>query len=144
MRCKLGANLDIQATYLSLSEITEIKSILFQGQEGELEDPILPFKSKHPILLPGNHKISAMIIQEADILKQSYWIVGAKILSRKIVNKCVVCCRYYSKPVKQLMGDLPKARVEISRAFTNCGCDFTGSIDKNSPKDVGKSLLKLM
>ncbi|GIY00585.1 reverse transcriptase [Caerostris darwini] len=27
------------------------------------------------------------------------------------------------------MGDLSKARVEISRDFTNCGCDFTRSID---------------
>ncbi|GIY13765.1 hypothetical protein CDAR_531441 [Caerostris darwini] len=73
------------------------------------------FKSKRAILLPRNYKISAMIIKEAHIanlhagptllariLKQTYWIVGAKRLIRKIVNKCV-CCRYHSKPVKQLM-----------------------------------------
>ncbi|GIY91013.1 hypothetical protein CEXT_148471 [Caerostris extrusa] len=39
----------------------------FYGQEGGLEDPICLLNQKHPILLPGNHKISAMIIQEVHI-----------------------------------------------------------------------------
>ncbi|GIY33344.1 reverse transcriptase [Caerostris darwini] len=76
------------------------------------------------------------------ILKQTYWIVGAKRLIQKIVNKCVICCRYHSKPVKQLMGDLPKARVEISRAFTNCGCDFTGPIEIKLAKERGQKSTK--
>ncbi|GIY24383.1 reverse transcriptase [Caerostris darwini] len=186
IRCKLGTNIASEATYLYLSEIKSIlfrhfpdelnslqtgktlspsnkilslnpfldNGILRAG--GRIRRSNLPFKSKHPILLPGSHKISAMIIQEAHIanlhagqltllahiLKQSYWIVGAKRLTRKIVNKCVVCCRYYSKPVKQLLGDLSKARVEFSRAFTNCGCDFTGSIDIKLAKRRGKKSTK--
>lgn len=115
----------------------------------------LPYKSKHPILLPEKHKISKMLIQEAHIanlhagttllahiLKQTFWIVGAKRLIRKLINKCVVCCRYRSKPVQQLMGDLPKARVEISRAFTNCGCDFTGAIEVKISKGRGQKTTK--
>ncbi|NCU16044.1 hypothetical protein GWR18_15510, partial [Lactobacillus paracasei] len=83
------------------------------------------YGTKHPILLPEKHKICSLIIQEAHIanlhdgqtllthiLKQTYWIVGSKRLIRKLINKCIVCCRYRSKPVQQLMEDLLKARVE--------------------------------
>ncbi|GIY88018.1 hypothetical protein CDAR_368801 [Caerostris darwini] len=72
-----------------------------------------------------------MIIQEARIanlhagppllayiLKQSYWIVGAKILSRKIVNKCVVCC---SRKVNFLTDDPAKVSEASGRDFGKGG-----------------------
>ncbi|GIY33383.1 DUF5641 domain-containing protein [Caerostris extrusa] len=49
---------------------------------------------------------------------------------------------HHSKPVKQLMGDLPKTRVEISQAFTNCSCDFTGSIEVKLAKGRGQKSTK--
>ncbi|GIX75327.1 reverse transcriptase [Caerostris darwini] len=50
--------------------------------------------------------------------------------------------RYRSKTVKQLMGDLPKARVEISRAITNCAWDFTESIEIKLAKGLGQKFTK--
>ncbi|GFT53137.1 uncharacterized protein NPIL_423771 [Nephila pilipes] len=59
-------------------------------------------------------------------MKQKYWIVGAKTAIRKEVKRCVTCARFSSEFSKQIMADLPAARVNPGRAFLKGGMDFAG------------------
>lgn len=43
-----------------------------------------------------------------------------------IAHQCVKCFKYRPVVVQPIMGDLPKARVEPSRAFSKAGVDFAG------------------
>ncbi|GFS36282.1 uncharacterized protein NPIL_664201 [Nephila pilipes] len=59
-------------------------------------------------------------------MKQKYWIVGAKTATRREVRRCVTCARFSSDFSKQIMADLPAARVNPGRAFLKGGMDFAG------------------
>lgn len=61
-------------------------------------------------------------------LRQRYWIVGARELAKRIVRQCKVCHRYSAKANDQLMGDLPKYRVNAAFPFYEVGCDYAGPI----------------
>ncbi|GFS81560.1 uncharacterized protein NPIL_172371 [Nephila pilipes] len=59
-------------------------------------------------------------------MKQKYWIVGAKTAIRREVRSCVTCARFSSEFSKQIMADLPAAKVNPARAFLKVGLDFAG------------------
>ncbi|GFQ99690.1 DUF1758 domain-containing protein [Trichonephila clavata] len=105
---------------------------------GRLRNSTLQYSAKHPIILPNQHEICNLIVNMYHILylhagcnvllgiiKQTYWIIGIK----KIVKKCIVCCRYRATTSKQLMGDPPAHRVTPSRPFSACGVDYAGPIN---------------
>jgi len=109
---------------------------------GRLQNSSLPESSKHPIILPSQHKFCERLIREkhiihlhagptllSHIIRQSYWIIGGKRLINKCINRCIRCIRFKSTATpQQLMGDLPKCRVTPSRPFTQCGIDYAGPI----------------
>ncbi|GFT98742.1 uncharacterized protein NPIL_222921, partial [Nephila pilipes] len=89
---------------------------------------------KHPLLLPKNHPITKMLIKFYhqtymhggvqlinSAMKQKYWIVGANTAIRREVKSCV---RFSSEFSKQIMANLPAARVNLERAFLKGGMDF--------------------
>ena len=41
-----------------------------------------------------------------------FWIIGGRSLVKKIIRICIRCRRMNAKPMEQLMGSLPRARVE--------------------------------
>lgn len=43
-----------------------------------------------------------------------------------MIRNCVTCARWNSKPVTQLMGELPYERVTRSYPFQNTGVDYAG------------------
>ncbi|GFR18678.1 integrase catalytic domain-containing protein [Trichonephila clavata] len=105
---------------------------------GRLRNSTPQYSAKHPIILPNQHEICNLIVNMYHILylhagcnvllgiiKQNYWIIGIK----KIVKKCIICCRYRATTSKQLMGDLPAHRVTPSRPFSACGVDYAGPIN---------------
>jgi len=59
-------------------------------------------------------------------LQESFWILSARSVIRKILHSCIICCRARAPQVRQIMGDLPKQRVIYTRAFTNVGIDYGG------------------
>ncbi|GFU34179.1 uncharacterized protein NPIL_355251 [Nephila pilipes] len=59
-------------------------------------------------------------------MKQKYWIVGAKTAIRRELRLCVTCARFSSEFSKQIMADLPTARVSLGRALLKGGMDFAG------------------
>jgi hypothetical protein len=60
------------------------------------------------------------------IIHQNFWVLGGKRLAKQVYQKCLKCFRVRPKGVEQLMGDLPKDRVSISRPFHVVGVDLAG------------------
>ena len=61
-------------------------------------------------------------------LRQRFWVLNAKNVIRSVIHKCVTCFRYKAQPQSQLLGQLPKERVTMSRPFQSTGIDFAGPI----------------
>ena len=73
---------------------------------GRLTNADLPYATKHPILLPQNHPLIAMIARDAHQrvlhigiketpteVRTKYWIIRSRSLLRSIIHHCVLCRR---------------------------------------------------
>lgn len=96
---------------------------------------------KFPIILSKLNPLSKLIISKAHEItlhggptlmmahiRQTYWILGLKKLVKAHYHNCVTCYRYRCAARQQMMGDLPSARVNPSRAFLHTGVDFAGPL----------------
>ncbi|KAK3733476.1 hypothetical protein QZH41_007060 [Actinostola sp. cb2023] len=106
---------------------------------GRLSRANLPPHSVHPIILPRENHVTALIIKEAhkilghtgrghvlSRLRERYWIISANAAVRHVLSKCVICRRSRGKPNQQKMADLPKERVTPAPPFTFTGVDYFG------------------
>lgn len=122
---------------------------------GRLQNSELPYNQKHPILLPYNHHVTSLIIQDAHLktlhggnkltlayLRQRYWIISGKRKVKSLINKCVRCIRYKADTNSQKMGILPKARVTQSHPFSYTGVDYAGPIQTRTMKGRGHKSYK--
>lgn len=60
------------------------------------------------------------------IIRMRYWPINGRNSTRQVVRKCVICTKVNPIKSNYIMGNLPAARVNPSRAFTHCGLDFCG------------------
>ncbi|XP_067204174.1 uncharacterized protein [Linepithema humile] len=125
---------------LRLNPFIDDTGILRVG--GRLRASNLPYAAKHPILLPGHHSFSHLIVvheherhlhagAQATLaaVRQNYWLISARNITRQIVRKCVVCFRNSPQPASAIMGNLPSSRVNVlSRPFEKCGVDYAGPL----------------
>ncbi|GBM52387.1 hypothetical protein AVEN_160108-1 [Araneus ventricosus] len=120
----------------SLSPFLDSQGILRVG--GRLRNSILPYNSKHPILLPAKHKVTDMIIQYYHNIqfhsgpqalfyniRQKFWPLNGRNRCRKIVHSCVTCFKANPKISSPKMGDLHKDRVNPNFVFNSFGIDFS-------------------
>ena len=105
-----------------------------------VENDIIPYDQAHSILLPGNHHISKLIMEEFHekvchagcerTLSESrceYWIMSGRRIVKKIIKNCLVCRKFRQRPHTTLMADLPQERVKLfSPPFTVTGVDLFG------------------
>ena len=100
----------------------------------------LPVRIKQPVILPKNHHMTDLVVRDTHLqfghsgrehvlssIRERYWIINGRLAVRRVLSKCIVCKRWNVRPANQLMGDLPKGRVDMSSPpFTNVGVDFFG------------------
>ncbi|CAG7832932.1 unnamed protein product [Allacma fusca] len=99
----------------------------------------LPFNCKYPLILPGNHQLTILFVRHLHIthlhagpqlllnsLLQNYWVIHARKIINYVIRKCKICAILRVKTAEQIMGNLPKARVTPSHAFSSCGIDYAG------------------
>ena len=46
------------------------------------------------------------------LLRQRYWILGARTSIKGIVSKCVICRKYKASPAEQKMADIPEEHLK--------------------------------
>ncbi|XP_055848250.1 uncharacterized protein LOC129913542 [Episyrphus balteatus] len=108
---------------------------------GRITEANVSFNTKHPIILPKGDIITKLIALDAHkrfchpgistlfaLIRQEYWIIGCRNLLRKITHDCISCFRQRKATTNQLMGNLPPPRIQVSRPFAHCGCDYAGPI----------------
>ena len=142
-----------ESKLISLNPFIDQNNTLRVG--GRLEQSSLPFHEKHPIILPNNHHLTTLIIQDAHLstlhggnqttlayIRRKYWIIKAKDAVRNYIHKCITCFKNKNHQASQLMGQLPKTRITPSKPFTNTGIDYAGPIQIRVSKGRGNKSYK--
>lgn len=129
-------SIDRKSSLLNLNPFLEDGLIKVGGR---LNCANIPESQKHPIVLPKEHHITKLIILNEHLkrfhagtnatlygVRENYWPMNGRNVTRQIVRKCIRCFRAKPREVKYLMGDLPKDRLSMTKPFLNVGVDFCG------------------
>jgi len=111
--------------------------LMFRVEE-RLENASLPLDTKHPMILPGKHALTRLIVfnehsnaGHADptytlmLTRRRFWIIYGISSVKRYLTDCGKCAIKKAKPIRQLMADLPAFRVTaVKKPFKYCGTDF--------------------
>lgn len=136
------------SSLLKLDPFIDEVGILRLG--GRLRHSTLSESRKFPIILP-KHKISKYIIGQVHantlhggtqltlrVLRERFWILGARSLTKAIIHQCVPCVRESARVPTQLMGDLPAAGSSPSPPFSLTGLDYAGPFNVRTSSGRGQ------
>ena len=107
---------------------------------GRLKHAQIPYNAKHPIILPGTHHCTRLIIQDVhsrnahsgptftlSLLRERYWITRGRSVTRSVVYNCFPCKKATSKPAPPVMSNLPATRLSVGNPpFYSTGIDYFG------------------
>ncbi|XP_062704693.1 uncharacterized protein LOC115265150 [Aedes albopictus] len=106
---------------------------------GRLRNAALSDFVKHPIVLSAKHALSTLLASFFHLkllhagpqlllatLRQKYWILGGRNLTKSVFHHCHTCFRSKPTLVQQSTADLPASRVSPTRPFSVCGVDYCG------------------
>ena len=128
------------------SNLRNLRPVLVDGilrVGGRLQNAVvLSWDEKHPMILPKRHPVSHLIVrhyhesaahsgreQTLCEVRRMFWIIGGRSLVKTTIRNCIKCRRMNAKPMEQLMGSLPKARLEAYHPpFTFTGVDLFGPL----------------
>lgn len=110
--------------------------------KGRLQNALLPYDQKNPILLPKDDPFTFDIIkkvhkdnyhvgpgQTLGLLRKQFWIPSGRSTVIKVLKKCPQCIKYGGGPYKlPPMPPLPPARVQYCRPFLYTGLDYLGPL----------------
>ena len=133
-----GHAMSMSSALLKLSPFLDDVGVLRVG--GRLTNSVLPFSSKHPILLPARSALTTLIVRyfhratvhaKAETLlhyiRAKFWIVKARRAIQAITSRCVTCQQLQCKVLSPLMASLPSSRLQpYLPPFSNAGVDFFG------------------
>ena len=99
----------------------------------------LPYSRRHPMILPGNHTVTKLIVRTEHLrllhggptlvnasLSRQFHLIGGRRVIRSITQACVICCRLSAKPQPQMLGQLPVDRLTPGSVFERVGVDYAG------------------
>lgn len=122
---------------------------------GRLQNSDLTFEQQHPIILPPRHQVVTNIIKEAHektlhgteqltiaYLRHRFHIPRVSEKVRHFIHSCMTCFRFAKHRQETLMGNLPKDRVNLARAFQHCGVDYAGPLTTKAYKGRCKKFCK--
>ena len=124
---------------------------------GRLGRGKIPFDSKHPMILPGGHWVTTLIIRAChekvfhDKVKETlaefrsaYWVTRGRQRVSSVLQTCRLCKILeglnYPAPVQ---AELPDFRVDGGIAFKNTGVDFGGPVYTKEAEEMRKSYIVL-
>lgn len=147
-------NLANQRSLIKTSKIKSLTPILKDNLlrvGGRVHDTAAwSYQEQHPIIIPKDHPIAKFLIQEAHQqtmhggtqltlahLRNRYWIIHGRKLTRQFISKCLRCYRFNSTPGAQVMGNLPIVRITPGRPFLRTGVDYAGPLQIRTTKGRG-------
>uniref|UniRef100_A0A1Y1N1K0 Integrase catalytic domain-containing protein n=4 Tax=Photinus pyralis TaxID=7054 RepID=A0A1Y1N1K0_PHOPY len=143
---KVG-NASAAGRLLKLNPFLDDNNVIRVG--GRLKNSQLSYNSKHPIVLPKNHKYVELLIKQEHArllhagaqavlatIRTRYWILGGRDVVRRVLRKCIICFRTKPLNYSPLMGDLPAMRSNAVRPF------YTSSVDYGGPFLIKDSKLR--
>lgn len=106
---------------------------------------------RNPIVLPGRHHISTLLIRhfhdqvkhqgylftEGALRTAGYWLINGKRYISSVIYKCVVCRKLRGSAEIQKMADLPEERLSTSPPFTYVGLDVFGPFSVSARRTRG-------
>jgi hypothetical protein len=147
-----GRQVSKKSRLISLNPFLDDSGLIRVG--GRLRNSGAHSDVKHPIVLP-KCEITELIVQSEHIsllhagpqatlasLRQRYWPMSGRSVVRRIIHNCLKCFRANPTTSSQLMGDLPKDRVQPARPFLNSGVDFGGPVYLKEGRGRGKRTVK--
>lgn len=138
---KLANNESIPKTskLISLNPYLDQDRMLRVG--GRLENADIPLSARHPLIVPHKSRFTELLIDNThqttkhggvalmlSHIRTRFWIIDARNAIRHHTHKCNRCFRFSNPNLNQLMGVLPKPRVNITHPFTHTGLDYAGPI----------------
>lgn len=139
-RCRQGEPVPKGSRLVKLVPFLDDDQIL--RVRGRLRFANLMYDARHPIILPGGHRFTELLIEYShkihlhagfnlltSILRSEYWIVGGRNATRKVLNKCIRCFQHRPTLQSPVMANLPAVRVNQIRPFVNTGCDYAGPFE---------------
>ncbi|XP_018361026.1 PREDICTED: uncharacterized protein LOC108759864 [Trachymyrmex cornetzi] len=117
---------------LPLTPFLDEQQILRVG--GRLQRANLPYSARHQMLLPSNHPFTKLLIENEHSrllhlgsqttlasIRQKFWPLNGRNIVRLTIRKCIKCFRSNPSVIQPIMGNLPRARVQVSRPFAHVG-----------------------
>ncbi|XP_011859397.1 PREDICTED: uncharacterized protein LOC105556896 [Vollenhovia emeryi] len=108
---------------------------------GRLDRSSLDEDAKHPLIIPSEHYVTKLIVMEKHnkcfhagptatlaAVRSEFWPISGLSVVKKHLRNCVVCRKADPMPYQQLMGQLPEARMQVSRPFARVGVDYCGPL----------------
>lgn len=143
---------------LSLDPFLDKNGLVRVG--GRLQEAPVNFQRKHQIILSDKHRLTKLLIKREHLrllhigpqallaaVRTRYWPINGRNLTRRIVHECILCYRANPNSASQIIGPLPKDRVQPSRPFFVTGVDFAGPIvtlvNKGRGRKTNKSYVSL-
>ena len=78
---------------------------------GRIYKSLLPEEEKHPIILPSNHPVVKLLIDDIhgcelhagvehtlSVLRQRFWVIKGRSTVRQTLRNCLICRHYQTKP----------------------------------------------
>ena len=106
---------------------------------GRIDQALVSYDNKHPVLLPRNHHASHLITQHMHEyghtgvattmakVRRRYWIIRGHDLAKFIKRKCAICKKLNAKVEEQYMANLPNIRLQpFTPPFYHTACDYFG------------------
>lgn len=123
---------------------------------GRLSRASLVFDVKHPLLLPRDHRLTFLLIDEYhrrfmhpglqtlhNLLSQHFWILSPKRAIYSVTSKCLKCFRVRPTGAPApFMGDLPSYRINQLKPFSSAAVDFGGPFDISLGRGRGNKTYK--
>ncbi|XP_063892244.1 uncharacterized protein LOC110380377 isoform X2 [Helicoverpa armigera] len=150
---KAGKTLPRKNRLICLSPFVDEDGLIRVG--GRLDNSPYDYNIKHPILLCCKHHITKLIFHKYhyDLLhagpqlliasiRQMYWPLGGRNLSKSVVKHCIKCFKFKCQNVQPVMGQLPVNRTQLEFPFLNSSVDYAGPILIADRKGRGCKLVK--
>lgn len=138
---------------ISLTPFLDSDGLIRVG--GRLDNSPYDYNVKHPILLCSKHHFTKILFEMLHKrllhagpqlllanVRQTYWPLGGRNLSKSILKNCVICFRHKAQGTQPIMGQLPAHRTTLEFPFINSSVDYSGPILIADRRGRGCKLIK--